>query len=268
MCSLDCDELCPDQDGAVETFCLDPGSLGTTAASGLCSTRCDYGVSSTGCRAGYQCQPHARFGDPTTVAYVCVPGDDAPFVLSACHEELLARGIPFSPAVNPLDSPDGHPDLVCDIEDPVWIGAWLHDVAHRPGSMSADPSSMFVACPFALSLDRAAEILADANVTDVMHYGTYNCRVVAGTDTLSEHGLANAIDYAGVKTADGSVFSVLDDWEMNQPNPVTEGGQLLGGFAQTCFDEEVFNIILSPNYNAAHADHLHCDLTPGEHFFQ
>jgi hypothetical protein len=28
----------------------------------------------------------------------------------------------------------------------------------------------------------------------------------------------------------------------------------------------IFNIILTPNYNAAHRDHFHVDLTPNAHF--
>jgi hypothetical protein len=268
MCSLDCDMFCPDQDGAVETFCALPADLATEAAAGLCTTRCSFGQSPTGCRDGYQCQPIERFGDPETVVYACVPGNDAPFVLSACHQALIDLGLDFTPMVDPLDSPDGLPDVVCDLEDPILLTPVIHDVAYRPSSADADPEALFVSCPFALSLDRASEILAERGATDLVHYGTYNCRVIAGTTQLSEHGLARALDIAAVRVSSGDVYSVLDDWEQNTPNPVTPSGTFLKELVQTYFDEQVFNIILTPDYNAAHENHFHCDLTPDAHFLQ
>ncbi len=268
MCSLDCDLYCPDQAGAVGTFCLDPGDLGTTSAAGLCTVRCDYGQSPTGCRDGYQCKPLPRHTDPSAVVYSCVPGTDDPFQLGACHEELLARGIGFAPAQNPLDHPDGLPELVCDIEDPVWITPLLRGITYRPDSLDNDPAPLFVACPMALAMDDASKMLADRGGTDLVHLGTYNCRVIAGTMTLSEHGLARALDIAAIRIQDGSVYTVLADWEMNQPNPVTEAGAFLGELVQSYHDQKVFNVILTPDYNAAHADHFHCDLTPGSDFLQ
>jgi hypothetical protein len=267
MCSLDCELYCPDQDGAVSTFCVDPADLGTEASDGLCTTHCDYGASDTGCRDGYQCKPVPRHGDPETVVYACVPGEDDPFPLSPCHQALLELGIAWAPAVNPLESPEGQPGLLCDVEDPVWIEPVLHGVAYRPSSLSEAPSSLFVACPMALAIERASAVLADRGATDLVHFGTYNCRVIAGTNELSEHGLARALDVGGVQV-DGDYHSVLADWEKDQPNPTTEAGAFLRNLAVAWYTEEVFNIILTPDYNAAHADHLHCDLTPGSHFLQ
>jgi hypothetical protein len=268
MCSLDCDLFCPDQAGAVGTFCVDPEKLGTMANDGLCTTRCSYGLSPTGCREGYQCQPTPRHGQPDKVVYSCVPGGDAPFPLSACHKELLSRGIEFSPAPNPLDHPDGLPNLLCDIEDPVWITPVIHGVTYRPGSADSDPSPLFVACPMALSIDKASEMLAARGGTDLIHYGTYNCRVIAGTETLSEHGLARALDIGAIRRNNGDVYTVLTDWEKDQPSPTTAAGKFLKELVQAYHDDKVFNIILTPDYNAAHADHFHVDLTPGSDFLK
>jgi hypothetical protein len=268
MCSLDCSLLCPDQDGAVSTFCVEPGRLGTTAAEGLCTTRCDYGQSPTGCRTGYQCQVSGRYSEPDTEVYTCVPGTDAPFELSACHQELLSLGVAFSPAINPMASPEGHPELVCDVEDPVWLTPYLHGVSFRPASLDNEPETMFSACPHAVALVDTAALLSEAEVSDLVHYGIYNCRVIAGSSNLSEHAFANAIDIAGLNTAGGVFYTVLDDYEKATPNPTTAGGQLLRSFAETLFEDEIFNIILTPDYNDDHADHFHCDLTPGESFFQ
>jgi hypothetical protein len=69
-------------------------------------------------------------------------------------------------------------------------------------------------------------------------------------------------------TLEGDTYSVIDDYEVGEPDPFTAGGILLREIVETLFAEGVFNIILTPDYNEAHHDHFHCDLTPGSHFFQ
>lgn len=268
MCSLDCPEFCPDQEGAVSTFCVAPAALGTTADAGLCTTRCDYGQSPTGCRPGYQCQPHARFSDPEVQVYTCVPGEDAPFQLGACHQELLARSIPFTPAVNPKDRATGNQNIVCDIVDPIWIDATLSGIPFHAGSLSGAANAIFTNCNHGLAMADASEVLANAGVDAVVHYGIYNCRVIAGTSTLSQHGLANAIDIAGLRMEGGAYYTVLNDYQEGNPNPTAPGAAILRDFVETLYDDQIYNIILTPDYNAAHRDHFHCDLTPGAHTLQ
>jgi hypothetical protein len=71
-CSLACDSLCPDIDGAPETFCIDGADVGLTSA-GHCLSQCDNALPGTdGCRDGYACNVLARF-DGTDVADVCIP---------------------------------------------------------------------------------------------------------------------------------------------------------------------------------------------------
>ena len=154
------------------------------------------------------------------------------------------------------------------LEDPVWIDPVIHGVSFRPSSVSSEPTPLFVACPFALALERASDRLADRGATDLIHYGTYNCRVIAGTSDLSEHGLARALDIAGVRVAGGATYTVLTDWEINDPTPTTAAGIFLRELVEAYHLDKVFNIILTPDFNAAHADHFHCDLTPGADFLQ
>jgi hypothetical protein len=125
---------------------------------------------------------------------------------------------------------------------------------------------MLVTCGLALSLEKTAKYLEGQGITKVIHWGTYNCRVISGTNTLSQHGLANAIDLRGFITGAGLYWTVLKDWEKGKSFPVTTAGKFLKTFAMTMFQQNVYNIILTPDYNAAHADHLHVDLTPGSKF--
>lgn len=90
--------------------------------------------------------------------------------------------------------------------------------------------------------------------------GTYSCRRIYGsqseTDRPSEHARANAIDIAGVRLKDGRRVSVLSDWDGEGP-----AGPAGAAFLKQIRDGgcRLFSTVLTPDYNAAHADHLHLD---------
>ena len=269
MCSQGCDLYCPDQAGAIATFCINGDDAGYAELDGLCTTRCHYGLTPTGCRPGYQCVPLPRHTEPGTIVYACIPGSDQAYEVTACDKALLEAGVGFTPVPNPMDSPDGFPDLLCDVKNPLKIDPVIHGVSFRPDSLDAAPKPLFVTCPLGLSLEQTAAKVAAQGVTDIIHLGTYNCRVIAGTATLSEHGLANAIDVAGMKKSDASDAYIVEfDWEKDTEVPVTEAGSFLQWFVDTLFADELFNIILTPDYNAAHYNHFHMDLTPDSYFMK
>ena len=71
-CSLDCTSLCPDQDGAPETYCIDGADVGL-GSTGQCLSQCDNALpGAEGCRDGYVCNVLTRF-DATGAAGVCIP---------------------------------------------------------------------------------------------------------------------------------------------------------------------------------------------------
>ena len=100
----------------------------------------------------------------------------------------------------------------------------------------------------------AAQRHLDAEVTAVEHYGTVSCRRVNGARTgrWSEHATGNAIDIASFRLSDGRRVSVLGDWNGDDPS---------ARFLKEARDGacDAFGTVLSPDYNAAHADHLHLD---------
>ncbi len=92
------------------------------------------------------------------------------------------------------------------------------------------------------------------DVAAIDHFGSYSCRRLYGRDqgAWSEHAAANAVDIAGFRLADGRRIAVAGDWR--------------GEGAKAAFLREVrdgacrlFSTVLSPDYNAAHRDHLHLD---------
>lgn len=113
----------------------------------------------------------------------------------------------------------------------------------------------------------AAEEILGSRVVSVQHYGTYSCRRIYGQKSevilpgplsppeapVSEHASANALDVAAFVLEDGRVVWVEKDWpriglESHFLHRVRDGG---------C---RVFKTVLSPDYNAAHANHLHLDM--------
>jgi hypothetical protein len=135
---------------------------------------------------------------------------------------------------------------------------------------SADELRVLVraACKMALSLVKAIEDVAARGVTVVRHIGTYNCRVIAGTDRLSRHAHGDAIDIYGFGFADGSFYTLVDHWEHDVMMPATVEGIFLYETAYRWHDMMFWTIILTPNYNAAHDNHFHVDPTPGSDFIQ
>ncbi len=124
------------------------------------------------------------------------------------------------------------------------------------------PAGLGIACPVAAALSvwewtvlqPAAQAGFGARVASIDHFGSYSCRRIYGRDAgnWSEHSTADAVDIAGFRLTDGTRITVARDWKGDGPKArflrqVRDGA--CGLFATT----------LSPDYNAAHADHLHLD---------
>ena len=93
-------------------------------------------------------------------------------------------------------------------------------------------------------------------IVKVETMGTYACRSIAGTERLSEHGSANAVDVAAFVLANGRRISVLNGWGGDE----REARFLRSVRASAC---RRFNTVLSPDYNADHSDHFHFDMGRG-----
>jgi hypothetical protein len=100
----------------------------------------------------------------------------------------------------------------------------------------------------------AAERHFGSPVQRIEHFGSYACRNVYGrpSATRSRHATAEAFDVAGFVLADGRRIRVLGDW--NESSPAASFLHDVRDGACRFFDG-----VLSPDYNAAHRDHLHLD---------
>ena len=131
----------------------------------------------------------------------------------------------------------------------------LTDFPLRP---EAPPTTCAVAAGLSLWLERganpAARDLLGSEIVAIEHYGAYSCRRLygRGSGPWSEHATGNAIDVAAFVLTDGTRISVVRDWK---------GEDAKADFLHSARDRAcgIFGTVLSPDYNAAHRDHLHLD---------
>jgi hypothetical protein len=162
-----------------------------------------------------------------------------------CHADLRQIGVSFRPL------PDKDHGGGCGLFGAVQ----LLDVGVPVGGLTA------VSCGEARAfvtwvrngMAPAAYQMLGSELVRVDTLGSYACRNVAGRDRRSGHAIANAIDVAGIRLKDGRRLTVAADWNGDDER-VRDFWRTLRRSA--C---RRFGTVLSPDYNAAHADHLHLE---------
>jgi hypothetical protein len=184
--------------------------------------------------------PIGRF----TASKIAALGDEP----AQCRAMLAAVGVDDVAAPPRASNPE------CSYDDGMRL-------AGRP--IAYTPEGVVTSCPVAAALhlletrviEPAAQRHLGQRVTAIHHAGSFSCRRVYGRaqGRLSEHATADALDITGFRLADGSSVSVLDDWS---------GGDAEAAFLRDVRDGacRLFPTVLSPDYNAAHSDHLHFDV--------
>lgn len=132
----------------------------------------------------------------------------------------------------------------------------------KEGDIRLIPVSVAPSCPVVAALklwewhvvQPAAWRIYGKPIRTIRHLGSFNCRRIygRGQGRFSEHATADAIDIAAFVTADGRSISVLKGWK---------GEDQDSRFLRAVRDGAcgLFSTVLSPDYNAAHRDHLHLD---------
>ncbi len=167
---------------------------------------------------------------------------------AACQAALARSGIAFTPLPDRRDGPG------CGYRDVVFL---------RRSTIAYSPQPLRLTCPMVAALaiwERQvvrpqARRLLGGDVARIDHYGSYSCRRLYGRDSgaWSEHATSNALDIAAFRLKDGRTIPVLGDWP--------DGGER-GAFLRAARDGacRLFGTTLSPDYNAAHANHFHLDM--------
>lgn len=189
--------------------------------------------------------PQARTSGPQAID----DGDPAPLPAgeAACRERLRLLGVAFEEAP-PISEPEG-----CAAAHPL-------TVTGLPGSVALEPPALLT-CPMAEATarfvrDHAASAVReefDADLTAISQVSSYVCRPRNGSDKLSEHAFANALDWRALALDDGNTIDVRAHGR-TEPRRA----RLIERLRQAACGP--FRTVLGPGSDADHADHFHFDL--------
>jgi hypothetical protein len=169
-----------------------------------------------------------------------------------CRDVLAAAGLDHRPLADSAPAP----------------GCGLRDAVRVARSTFAVGAPFTLSCRAAVSLalwERHAVVPAAARhlrrpVLGLDHLGSYACRDIAGREDAvrSRHAGADAIDVAGFTLEGGQRVTLARDWNRTAGGvgPTPEAAFLRAVRDGAC---RYFDVVLSPDYNAAHRDHFHLD---------
>lgn len=190
---------------------------------------------------------------------------------TSCEAELAARKISYQPVASARG-----------VMLPVRLTGPLHGVSFHsalPAKARATSPYEIMDCRLVLALDDFAAILVRYDVTEVVHFSAYRPPPKNWpTGKAGErHGAALALDAAIFLKKDGTKLNVEKDFHgaigartcgpTAGPWPATEEAKALRAIACDTADAHVFNVELTPDYNAKHKNHFHLEVTPGVKWF-
>lgn len=163
-----------------------------------------------------------------------------------CAQALSSSGLRVT---RQADSPDAKCPLIGALR--VQGG----EVALSSGFLASCPLAVAYALFERHTLQPVAQAVYGEKVSRLDHLGSFACRNVYNRESgaLSRHASADALDIAGFRLASGRSISVLKDW----PGQTRDAQFLRQVRDGAC---EVFSVVLSPDYNAAHRNHFHVDV--------
>jgi len=189
----------------------------------------------------------------------------------ATKNQLLALNLkPSRSCMNLARDAEGFKTVIADPRRPksgTGKGVCGWDVArivYGTEDVSFAPGESHMQCPLSVAVylwQREVNALAqkhfDQPLAKIHHYGSYSCRRQRGNGSgqWSEHAFANAWDVASFELEDGTLIQIIKDWD----GPRKKSNFLREARDAAC---DLFQVTLSPDFNAAHADHFHLDMGP------
>jgi hypothetical protein len=195
------------------------------------------------------CAPDSAMVRPQPVAPQKAPKPGDLTALQQCQASLDEFGIDFK-QVPSFSNAKG-----CGMADGVKVATGGVDL-NRPAELSCDLAVAFANFEYEFIQPLALRHLRQP-VTRVWHAGTYDCREVRNggkAKGLSQHAKGRAIDLTGFDVADGTVINIARDWRA--PGPKAD---FLRAVAKRACER--FDVVLTPDHDKDHHDHLHLDLS-------
>lgn len=174
----------------------------------------------------------------------------------ACEAELRRRGVAFERAE---DTPG--------VRAPVRLGRSLHGVDVHPAFAHAPRSQAdLVDCRLALSLDDFAASLAARGIVEVAYLSAHRTKKEYGCTAKypgEQHCAALAVDVASFRKQDGTRLVVERDFhgKIGTLTCATEPAKNELWEIACAAAGRQFQVVLTPNWNFEHKNHLHLELT-------
>lgn len=182
-----------------------------------------------------------------------------------CETELTARKIDFKR------------ETAKGVAEPVRLEGPLHGVTFRTNQRQADRETTIwevADCRLVLALDDFSVILEQHDVVDVRHYSMHRAAPKSWPDDKigKQHIGGLAIDAAKFIKKDGSALTVLDDFKgrigAKTCGPKarvvkTPAAVELREIVCAAVDQNLFNVVLTPDFNRPHRNHFHLEVMVG-----
>jgi hypothetical protein len=131
-------------------------------------------------------------------------------------------------------------------------------------------------CRLLLALDDFAALASQRGIVEMLHISAYRPKSANGCTAKYpglQHCAALAVDIAQFKLADGTIWNVQKDFHGHvgwptcgptaaHPAPPSPVSTALWSLVCNTADRGIFNVMLTPNYNPEHFNHVHVEVTP------
>lgn len=236
------------------------------AALGAVTALALVGGDATAARAKGHVRYHPDWEKHPSTRYAALSAPD-------CTAELTRRGIAFTPEKRA-------PGVLIPVRLPKDVGGVVYRTEIAPHLRATNPYDVFD-CRLVLALHDFSKVLRVHDIEEVLIFSAWRPPGKGWPDGKlgTRHPGALAIDAFrfGKKLAPGQATREWLDVEKNfhgtlnappcgsdaaPPAPSTKEARELRSIACEAADQHLFTSILTPNYNRAHSNHFHLEVTP------
>lgn len=192
---------------------------------------------------------------------------------ASCTAELSRRGVSFREVTTKT------PGVLA----PIRLEGPLNGVVYRtelsPQKRATAPWEVFD-CRLALALYDFGHILRAHEVHEVLMFSAWRPPGKSWPEGRigKRHPGALALDARRFRKLDGTLIDIKRDFhgrighetcgeQADPPRKATEGSYMLRSIACWAAEQRIFNSVLTPNYDKAHEDHFHLEVTAGVKWF-
>jgi len=178
---------------------------------------------------------------------------------ASCEAELVRRRVPFVRA-------EETPGVLAPVrlQGPFASGVSIHSML--PPAERVHAAMEIFDCRLVLALDDFAAMLAPRGVVEMIHLSAYRPRKQFGCTKKydgKQHCAALAVDIAEFRKKDGTALVVQRDFHgrVGEPTCPSRPNELWSIVCDAA-DRALFHVMLTPNFNAQHFNHVHVEITP------